>query len=248
MKPELEHEKVELNATAPEASHDCLVLQNARLRGDLLTIARRISHDLRTPLGGIISAGEMVKEVLVEQNPTSAALVGPLFDSADGMTQLIERVSFLLKASLHPAPKEKVKMSEVVFNVRQRLESIVLKKNATILEPAAWPEVNGVGFWLEVVWWNLLANALQHGKDLIELGWQEGKAELRFWVCDNGDAVAAEKRDKLFQPFHTLYEANAGRGLGLSIVQRLMELQGGNCGYEPRLDGGSCFYFTLPAQ
>jgi signal transduction histidine kinase len=147
---------------------------------------------------------------------------------------------------LHPAAAENVKMGEVVFNVRQRLESIVLKKNATLAEPASWPEAKGVNFWLEVVWWNLLANALQHGKGLIELGWQEGKAELRFWVCDNGEGVPAEKRDKLFQPFHTLYEANASQGLGLSIVQRLMELQGGNCGYEPRLDGGSCFYFTLP--
>jgi signal transduction histidine kinase len=248
MKPELDHEKVELNATAPEAPHDNLVLQNARLRGDLLTVARRISHDLRTPLGGIISAGEMLKEILAEQNPASVVLVAPFFDSADGMTQLIERVSFLLKASLHPASKEKVQMGEVVFNVRQRLESIVLKKNATILESAGWPEVNAVNSWLEVVWWNLLANALQHGKGLIELGWQEGNAELRFWVCDNGDGVPADKRDKLFQPFHTLYEANASRGLGLSIVQRMMELQGGNCGYEPRLDGGSCFYFTLPVQ
>ena len=55
MKSELEHQKLELNATAPEASHDHIIPGNARLRGDLLTFARRISHDLRMPVRGIIS-------------------------------------------------------------------------------------------------------------------------------------------------------------------------------------------------
>jgi signal transduction histidine kinase len=108
--------------------------------------------------------------------------------------------------------------------------------------------VNGVFPWLEVVWWNLLANALQFGKDRIELGWQKENGELRFWICDNGAGVPMEKRDKLFQPFHTLHEPDAAHGLGLSIVQRLMELQGGRCRYEPRAEGGSRFYFTLPIQ
>jgi len=242
------NEELELAATTPEVAHDELLRENARLRGDLLTMARRISHDLRTPLGGILTTAEMVKEVLAETNAASAALVAPIFDSADGLARLIERVSFVLKASLHPDAKTKVKMGEIVFSVRQRLERIILKKNVAISEPASWPEVDGVYFWLEVVWWNLLANALQHGKGPVELGWQAGKAELRFWVCDRGDGVPAEKHEQLFQPFHTLHEANAAQGLGLAIVQRLVALQGGRCGYEPRMEGGACFYFTLPAQ
>ena len=43
---------------------DLLLQENKRLRGDLLTVARRISHDLRTPLGAIVTTGEIVKEVL----------------------------------------------------------------------------------------------------------------------------------------------------------------------------------------
>ena len=55
-----------------------------------------------------------------------------------------------------------------------------------------------------------------------------------------GVAIAGRRKD--------LHEPDAAHGLGLSIVQRLMELQGGHCGYEPRLEGGSRFYFTLPVQ
>ena len=76
--------------------------KQARLEGDLRTMAYRISHDMRTPLGGIVSAGEVLKEVLLEKDPSSASLTQPVFHSADEMMKLIERVSFLLKASVNP--------------------------------------------------------------------------------------------------------------------------------------------------
>jgi two-component system, OmpR family, sensor histidine kinase KdpD len=156
-------------------------------------------------------------------------------------------VSFVLKASANPSAKERVQMGEVVFRALQNWESKILKKNTTVSEPASWPEANGVFSWLEIIWGNLLANALRYGKDQIELGWHEEKGEFRFWVCDNGGGIPTEKCDKLFQPFDSLHEPDAAHGLGLSIVQRLVKLKGGNCGYEPRLEGGLCFYFTLPA-
>ncbi len=230
------------------ATRDEILRENARLRGDLLTVAHRISHDLRTPLGGIITTSEILKENLMEDSPSSVALMAPVFDSAEDMAKLIERVSFILKASANPLAKERLKMGEVVFRTLQRLESKILKKSTTISEPSAWPEVAGVFSWLEIVWGNLLANALQYGKDRIELGWQEENGVFRFWVCDNGGGVAPEKRAILFQPFHALHEINAAGGLGLSIVQRLVELQGGNCGHESLPAGGSLFFFTLPAE
>jgi K+-sensing histidine kinase KdpD len=230
-----------------ESGQDLLSLENERLRGDLLTVARRISHDLRTPLGGIIAASEMLKEILAENKPSRTSLVAPIFDSTEELKKIIERVSFILRASASPIPKERMKMGEVVFRVLQRMEGKILKKNAVVSEPSSWPEVNGVFSWLEVVWWNLLANALQFGKDRIELGWQKENGELRFWICDNGAGVPMERRDKLFQPFHTLHEPDSAHGLGLSIVQRLVELQGGSCGYEPHTEDGFCFYFTLPS-
>ena len=230
------------------ATRDELLRENARLRGDLLTVAHRVSHDLRTPLGGIITTSEILKENLMEESPSSAGLIAPIFDSAEDMAKLIERVSFILKASANPPAKERLKMGETVFRTLQRLESRILKKSATISEPPAWPEVTGVFSWLEIVWGNLLANALQYGKNRIELGWREENGEFRFWVRDNGGGVAPEKSAVLFQPFHALHETDTVGGLGLSIVQRLVELQGGNCGYESLSAGGTLFFFTLPVE
>ena len=231
-----------------QSALDRLARENARLRGDLLTVAQRISHDLRSPLGGIITNCEVLSETLATNGVASESLLAPIFDSAEEMRKLIERVSFVLRASADPAANACVQMGDVVFRVLQSVESKVLKKNVTVSEPALWPQVMGVSSWLEVVWKNLLLNALCHGKNRIELGWGEEPGQFRFWVSDDGNVVPAGKREKLFQPFDSLHEPGASRGLGLAIVQRLTALHGGRCGYETPFDGGSCFYFTLPAD
>jgi signal transduction histidine kinase len=227
-----------------------LLRENERIRGDLRTIAQRISHDLRTPLGGILIACEALKEMLSEQNPASVGLVKSLLDSADEMDGLIGRVSLLTGASANPVAKRPVAMEEVVWAALQRLESQILKKGALVTQPASWPEVMGVSSLLETIWWNLLVNALQHGtkKVRIEVGWSQNEREFFFWVCDNGDGVPSKLVSNLFQPFHSLHRTTAGKGLGLSIVQRLVELQGGHCSYEPNPQGGSRFCFTLPCS
>jgi signal transduction histidine kinase len=222
---------------------------NARLRGDLLTIASRVSHDLRTPLNYIFTAGEAMKEILAEKEPAAAAMADSLLTSAEEMTQLIKRVSFVLRASANPPPKTRLSMAEPVSFALQRLESRILKNQATVKEPEAWPEIEGVASWLEMIWWNLLMNVLMHGgeKSQIELGWQEQKDHFRFWISDQGPGVPRERQKNLFKSFDSLHETEDFAGLGLSIVRRLVELQGGQCGHESPQNGGSLFYFELPA-
>jgi signal transduction histidine kinase len=221
---------------------------NARLRGDLLTIASRFSHDLRTPLNYIFTAGEAMKEILAEKEPAAAGMADSLLSSAEEMNQLIKRMSFVLRASANPPPKTRLAMAGPVSFALQRLESRILKNQATVKEPTAWPEVEGVSAWLEMIWWNLLTNALTHGgeKSRIELGWHEHEGHSRFWITDNGPGVSPERQKNLFKSFDSLHETEDFAGLGLAIVDRLVELQGGQCGHESPAAGGSLFYFELP--
>jgi signal transduction histidine kinase len=218
----------------------------ARLRGDLLTMASRVSHDLRTPLGGIVTATEVLRENLLENN-MPAELTQTIFDSVDEMTHLIKQISFITRATAGPIPKKLVPMEGIVAMALQRLESQILKKHATIIRPESWPQVRGVSPWLEEVWWNFLTNALEHsaGEPRIHLSWREADGSYRFDVCDNGRGVPEEIRKTLLRPFHSLHKPDGPAGFGLSIVERLVELQGGTCGYEPKSDG-SCFFFCLP--
>lgn len=222
--------------------------ENARLRGDLLTIAGRISHDLRTPLGGIVTAAEVLGEIHSEQKQV-LALTQAISDSVDDMTRLIGRISLITRATASPIPPGPVNMAEVVAATLARLESRILKKSATLVEPPSWPQARGVAAWLEVVWFNYLTNALEHTteKPRIELSWREENDSCRFGIGDNGGGVREDIRPLLFQPFETLHKPGGAGGLGLSIVQRLLQLQGGHCGYEPR-PGGSFFFFSLPSR
>jgi signal transduction histidine kinase len=236
------------DAAAREVTREELLRENARLRGDLLTVAVRISHDLRTPLGGIVNTGELLQEILREKEPAAAALADSLFTSVDEMSKLISQIRVIARATADPKPKERINIAEIVSGVLQRLESRILKTQATVAEPASWPEVKGVADWVEIIWWNLLANALQHAgtKPKIELQWHQEKDGFRFQVCDSGGGIPAEVCTKLFQPFDSLHKPESGFGLGLSVVQRLVDLQGGSCGYEPNPTGGACFFFMLP--
>lgn len=229
------------------SEQDRLVRENARLRGDLLTIASRVSHDLRTPLGSILNSGELMREILMEKDPASAVLIDPLFSSVEELQRLIKGLSLVVRASVQPLPKSLVKMDEIVGGVLQEIESRILKKGAGVKSPPAWPEVEGVPSWLAFIWWQLIVNALQHGGPKIELGWQSDKHEHRFWIRDNGQGVPGPWRAKLFQPFDSLHQPDSTRGLGLSVVQRLVELQDGECGYEQNA-GGTCFFFILPTS
>jgi two-component system, sensor histidine kinase and response regulator len=72
---------------------------------------------------------------------------------------------------------------------------------------------------------------------------------VRFWVRDNGPGLSPEAQTKLFTPFTRLHKERAdGHGLGLSIVQQIVEKQGGKIGLESVEGQGSLFYFTLPAH
>jgi len=227
----------------------CLRRENTRLRGDLTTLGFRIAHDLRTPLGGVVTTTEMLKEILAEDAPDKAPLTQPILDSAEGLVRLIERVSFVTKATASVEPPARFSMMTPFWNAFQTLEAQIIRSGATLIEPKDWPMVRGHSNWLEVVWRNLLANAVEHGGRgmRIRAGWTAAGDENRFWVQDNG-SVLPEKRATLFFPFHRLHESAAPRGLGLSMVQRLVELDGGKCGFEPLPEGGSVFFFTLPAD
>ena len=74
---------------------------------------------------------------------------------------------------------------------------------------------------------------------------------VRFWVRDNGKGLSPEDQARLFTPFTRLDQARArGHGLGLSIVRRIVEKQGGQVGVmSSGVPGEGCtFYFTLPAS
>ena len=220
----------------------------AKTKSDLAVVGTRIAHDLRTQVASILATAELSKEVLQEVEPIKSELYQPILDSVDSLGKLIERVSFVTKATAKGAAKTACKMKEAVNGAVSRLAGEIVAKKASLIQPTEWPEITASRQSLEKIWFNLITNALTHAgqSPRIELGWRKEKNEHRFWVRDRGQGVSVDLRQHLFRPFHLLHRSNSPRGLGLPIVHRLSELHGGRCGYESPQDGGSEFFFTVP--
>ncbi len=225
-----------------------LVRDNARLRGDLKTVARRISHDLRTPLGCIHTSCELLKEVCDNDPEMTSSMLRIIRDSTHEIGQLIDRVSYVIRVSVDGTPCESVLMGGVVESVLEEMEPQISQTGAIIRRPRSWPEVLGAPDALGAVWSNLISNALKHRwpEAPILLDWTQDGDDLRFSVAAQGAPVSECQRPRLFQPFELLH-SQVAPGLGLSFVQRLVSLHGGQCGYERREGDMSVFYFTLPA-
>ena len=225
-----------------------LLRENARLRGDLKTVARRVSHDLRTPLGCIYTTSGVFKELPPGDQETILTMAGVIKESAGEISQIVDRVSFVLRASADPIAPTRVDMGGVVTMVLSQLEKEIQKADARVSIPTAWPEVTGVAAWLVVIWTNLIRNAFQHGgpSAKIHLKWEPDQEFIRFSVIDQGVGITDIRASGLFTPFEKLHGLHVA-GLGLSFVERLVSLQGGECRYEKSAGGGACFSFSLPA-
>jgi two-component system, sensor histidine kinase and response regulator len=150
-------------------------------------------------------------------------------------------------------------MGRIVSDVIIRFTDIIEQRSVEIQAPMAWPIAWGHGPWIEEVWANYLSNAIKYGgmPPRIEIGatvlppaendHTSTGAAVCFWMRDNGKGLSPEQQARLFIPFERLDQARAqGHGLGLSIVQRIVERLGGTSGVESEPGKGSMFYFTLP--
>jgi light-regulated signal transduction histidine kinase (bacteriophytochrome) len=220
---------------------------NARLRGDLKTIGRRLGHDLRTPLTSIRAANEALAGAPGLPANGAAPHLQSIATAVTDATDLLERIGAVLMASARPVDLQPVDMEHVVWSARQTLDARIRSTGATIISAEKWPTVTGVPALLQLVWTNLLANSLEHGGNAprINLGWERGEAQTRFWIRDTGPGVNPAKRAQLFHSFDRLHELNAPRQFGLSLVHRLVELQAGTTGYDADPKPGGTFFFTL---
>jgi signal transduction histidine kinase len=225
-----------------------LRVENQKLAGDLAMIGRRVGHDIRAQLGGIVSTADLMADLFPDPDDPHFLMTKTIHRSVEEILILLDRVKAIVMTA-SPAPRDQEMMiGDVAMAEARRLEEKLKERDATLDLPGDWPPVHGVHPWLKVIWSSLLTNAVQHGGDgvHIETGWSEN-GDWRFWVRDNGPGVDENRRKTLFPSIHALHELH-GHGSGLAIVRRLCEQMNGNCGYEAPKDGGSCFWFTLPAS
>jgi len=227
---------------------------------DLQAFAHTVAHDLKSPLSVILGFSELLGSNSAQMPlEHTAKSLDHIVKMGRKMSDIID--ALLLFASVRQADeveREQLDMGTVVGQVLARLASDIEVAHAEIVAPETWPTVCSQASWIEEVWVNYISNALKYGGDVedgvapcVELGVcdAEDGAGYRFFVRDNGPGLAPEKRAKVFTPFTRFHRARAeGHGLGLSIVQRIVEKLGGQVGVDSAGAGqGSTFWFVLPS-
>jgi signal transduction histidine kinase len=97
---------------------------------------------------------------------------------------------------------------------------------------------------------NLVTNAVKYAADVakpcIEIGSFDSDDEVRFFVRDNGPGISAEHHTRIFGLFQRLESGHEGTGVGLTIVQRIMEVHGGRVWIESETGQGATFWLAFP--
>lgn len=227
-----------------------LRVENARLRGALETFARRISHDLRTPLGSVLTLTQLLQEITPTEQAETREMLGSIIGSAERLRDLIEQGSTIARLEAEAPELSPISMQLVARAASDRVAYQAAKVGGRIQTVPDWPTVLGHAPTLELLWRILLTNALQHGgvAPQVEMGWRaEGTDRYRFFVRDSGPGIPPARWSAAFTPFHHLHASNAARGLGLAIAERIVSAHGGDCGCEKSADGRFEAFFTLPA-
>jgi two-component system sensor histidine kinase/response regulator len=224
---------------------------------ELDAFAHMVAHDLKNPLATITGFTDLLLEESVEfPSPYNQCVERLKFvkQASEQMFNIVDALLILAGVSRHPEPVlRSLDMGRIVNQViEQRLAMMIADYQAKIVLPKQWPVAFGFATWIEEIWVNYLSNAIKYGgtPPQIKLGADPQNNEvIRFWVRDNGQGLEPQEQAKLFTPFTRLHKSRAkGHGLGLTIVQQIVEKLGGNVGVESASGKGSLFYFTLPAN
>ncbi len=242
------------------ASHAALSLQNARTIQKLDSFAGTVTHELKSPLAYTVFSLDDVIERFTELplrdiHETLISVLAANNEIAQLVDSLLEWAT--LGSASHKA-LEPVDCRAAAEAALVRLSPLVRAHEpsvefAELLAGDSRAVALGRRAWVEVAWTNLLGNALKYGADAegaiqLELGATREGHHLRCWVRDRGRGIDPADQQRLFVPLARLVDDERGRGLGLSITQRLVEEMGGAVGVESEAGRGSTFYFTLPVS
>jgi len=226
-----------------------------RYRANLL---RAISHDIRTPLSGIIGTSEMLMSMINEDDPRYD-LAQSIQQDADWLCSLVENILNLtrLQDGKLSIKKQREAVEEVIGDAVGHIAKRAPTYEISVSVPDELLLVPMDAKLIIQVIINLLDNAIKHTKPENEIGiiveLNENTNMAEFTVRDRGSGIRKKDLSNIFEVFYTSHSKHAdskhGIGLGLAICDSIVRAHGGSIEVRNRRDGaGAEFIFTLPME
>ncbi|MEJ2749077.1 MAG: GAF domain-containing sensor histidine kinase [Anaerolineae bacterium] len=246
------------------ADRAAVAIKNARLYEEIRAVSKAksefisvVTHELRLPMTAIKGYNDLI----------IGGMTGPLTDQQKQFLQVIrrniDRMQDLISdlSDINHIESGRMKFEnkafailETIHDVRDSLQEVVTAKKQTLVVECpddmnlVYADPKRIGQVLT----NLVSNAYKYtpeGGQIVIRAKEAGKF-VQVAVADNGIGISEENQAKLFTQFfraedEAVREQN-GWGLGLSIVKKMVEAQGGEISFESQLNQGSVFTFTIP--
>lgn len=218
-----------------------------------------MSHELRTPLNAILGFSEVMQNELLGplENQTYKGYVGDIHDSGRHLLNLINEILDIsrIEAGRYTLNEEAVTLPYVVedcvhmMNLRARNKGLTIEENYEETLPKVWGDERA----LRQITLNLISNAVKFtpsgGRIAVKVGWTAGGGQY-VSVKDTGPGIPEEEIPVVLSAFGqgsiAIKSAEQGTGLGLNIVQALVQMHGGTFDLKSKLREGTEVTFTLP--
>lgn len=213
-----------------------------------------VSHDLRSPARIVRKLAEILGDRHQGQlDNDGKMIVGEISNCANQMETLILDLLELSKSTSAELKTKPTSMQTLVRAVLHEIDVATNNNNVEIVT-GNLPDINCDPVLMKQVWANLINNALKYSskvnKPKIEIGSYTENSRTIYFVRDNGVGFDMRYSHKLFDVFQRLhnYSDFEGTGVGLALVQRIINRHYGKVWAEGEVDKGAVFYFTLPKQ
>jgi PAS domain S-box-containing protein len=244
-------------------------VENARRLADALerlqqldrvkaSFAAMLAHDLRSPLGTVSIALDLLSRQLdVRGQGDLLPIAESATISCGGLLTLVDEMLYIFRTDSEEIALDRVPL-DVVAIVRETLASLVAQASRAGVRfgadlPDDVPLVAADAVGLRRVLTNLVANAIKFTPEGGEVrvavrGREDGAVEIR--VSDTGEGISPEALPHVFDPYWQApsKRSRLGMGLGLAIVKRIVEAHGGHVSAESTPGAGSTFTVVLGSQ
>ena len=211
-----------------------------------------VSHELKTPLQGIIGSAELLENGLVKQEDVPR-FIGHIRSEAQRLVTLIGDIIRLSQLDEgEPMPAEPVELLALAREAAESLQSAAAARNVTIAVEGEPVELTGVRRLLYEIVFNLCDNAIKYNTDggRVQVTVTKENEMAAVTVRDTGIGIPPDQQDRVFERFYRVdkshSKASGGTGLGLSIVKHAVQYHHGAIHLQSEVGKGTEIRVTFP--
>ncbi len=221
----------------------------------LSALLSSVSHDFKTPLVTVIGALSSLKSMEhIQHHFESREVVSGALEEAQKLNRFINNLMEIsrLESGLEAIRKEPVVLRDILASALKSLHPLIGKQRFAIQMENDFPLLNVNPALMELVFLNLLENAIKYGpaEGEVKIIASFNASGATIDVDDDGAGIPESEREAIFVKFYRSKHGDrkiAGTGLGLYICRSIVEAHGGNItAIDPHDGQGACVRITLP--